>query len=100
MIPSLRHLQRPRPRGAVSLIAILTLTALLVVGLAPARVGAEGGNIYSRTATGDVPPLRAIAGALTGIAAPEGCDIDPANNELWVANFGTNSIGVFSRTAT
>jgi DNA-binding beta-propeller fold protein YncE len=55
---------------------------------------------FSRTATGDVAPLRAIDGAATGLSTnPNGVAVDTVNNELAMANGGNNSIRVWTRTA-
>ena len=77
----------------------LSLTALLGVTLEPGRASAQAVSIFSRTANGDVPPLRFLSGPATKIFRADGCDIDPTNNELWVSNNTTNSITVYSRTA-
>ncbi len=56
--------------------------------------------VFSRTASGNVAPLRAISGALTGLNNPAHVFVDTANNELYVANQATNTISVFSRTGS
>jgi 6-phosphogluconolactonase (cycloisomerase 2 family) len=55
--------------------------------------------VFSRTATGNVAPLRTIRGALTGLNQPKNLQVDTTNNEIYVANSGGNSITVYSRTA-
>lgn len=72
-----------------------------------------GGNfvvVFARTANGDVPALRTIAGPSTGISAPQGLAVDTVHGEIVVANSGVftcspcilqnDSIEVFGRTAT
>jgi DNA-binding beta-propeller fold protein YncE len=56
--------------------------------------------VYGQTATGNAAPLRTIQGGATGLSGPEGVAVDLVNNELFVANFGANSITIYSRTAT
>ena len=55
--------------------------------------------MYDGDAKGDVAPLRTIAGPLSQIDWPMGVAVDEANNELFVANNGDNSVLVFARTA-
>jgi DNA-binding beta-propeller fold protein YncE len=55
--------------------------------------------IFSRTADGNVAPVRVISGPKTGINRPMGVAIDAANNELWVSNFIDHSALVFDRKA-
>ena len=57
-------------------------------------------TVYDGNAKGDVPPLRAISGALRQIDWPMGVAVDEANDEIFVANNGDNSVLVFNRTAT
>jgi DNA-binding beta-propeller fold protein YncE len=57
-------------------------------------------TVYDGDAKGDVAPLRAISGPLSQIDWPMGVAVDEANNEIFVANNGDNSILVFARTAT
>ena len=58
-------------------------------------------TVYSRTATGNVAPVRTISGAATGLNSPEGVAVDPLNNELFVANdFPANgTINVYALAA-
>ena len=67
-------------------------------------INGSGGNsvtVYSRTADGDVAPLRKISGAATGLCGPAGLAVDLVNNELAVANPNKcgKSVVVFARTA-
>jgi DNA-binding beta-propeller fold protein YncE len=55
--------------------------------------------VFSRTANGNVAPLRTISGAATGLIAPYGVAVDIVNNEVAVANLSGNSVTVYSRTA-
>ncbi len=55
--------------------------------------------VYTRTATGNVAPLRAIQGALTGLNGPKQISVDTLNNEMAVSNGPANSISVFNRLA-
>jgi DNA-binding beta-propeller fold protein YncE len=48
---------------------------------------------------GDVPPLRVIKGAKTGIKSPTGVWLDAKNQELWVSSMGNHSATVFPRMA-
>jgi len=57
-------------------------------------------TVYDGSAKGDVPPLRAISGPLSQIDWPMGVAVDEANDEIFVANNGDNSVLVFNRTAT
>jgi DNA-binding beta-propeller fold protein YncE len=55
-------------------------------------------TVFDGDAKGDVAPLRVIQGPLSQIDWPMGVAVDEANNELFVANNGDNSILVFART--
>jgi hypothetical protein len=55
--------------------------------------GAPGTLVFSRTANGNVAPLRSFGVGGFGIA------VDTVNNEIFEVN-GSNSISVYSRTAT
>jgi DNA-binding beta-propeller fold protein YncE len=57
-------------------------------------------TVYNRTASGNAPPIRTLAGAATGLKSPIGVVVDTVNNELLVANFGDDSVTVYSRTAS
>jgi fibronectin type 3 domain-containing protein len=63
-------------------------------------------RVFSRAAVGNVAPLRVISGVATGISASGGIlsiAVDPANDEIFVANNtdGSNlpDVNVFARTA-
>lgn len=57
-------------------------------------------TVFDGDAKGDVAPLRTIQGPLSQIDWPMGVTVDEANNEIFVANNGDNSILVFPRTAS
>jgi DNA-binding beta-propeller fold protein YncE len=57
-------------------------------------------TVYDGNATGDVAPLRTIAGPQSQVNWPMGVVVDEVNNEIIVANNGGDSVLVFPRTAT
>jgi DNA-binding beta-propeller fold protein YncE len=57
-------------------------------------------TVYSRTAAGNVLPLRTITGSSTGLNQPSAMALDIANNEIFVANAGNDSITVYARTVS
>ncbi|HMA29924.1 MAG TPA: hypothetical protein VKS23_08670, partial [Thermoanaerobaculia bacterium] len=86
---------------AASSIAALLLGVGSGTAWAQDELFVTSGNsimVYARTANGNVAPLRTIAGAATGLNAPDGLAVDTVNNELVVANQG-NSVTVYARTA-
>lgn len=56
-------------------------------------------TVYSRTASGNVAPLRRVQGPRTGLSLPQHIHVDAANNEMAIANGGAHSISVFARDA-
>lgn len=56
-------------------------------------------TVYSRTAGVNSAPLRTITGGATGISCPQGVAVDPANDEIFLANFCTGTVTVYSGTA-
>ena len=56
-------------------------------------------TVYSRTAAGDVEPLRVIQGARTGLNLPMGIFLDTASNQLVVANGGDDKLLFFDVNA-
>jgi len=56
-------------------------------------------TVYSRTASGDVAPLRTIQGSRTGLNWPHGVVLDRQSGQIAVANTGDNSILFFDRNA-
>ncbi|HXG47799.1 MAG TPA: hypothetical protein VNO52_09255 [Methylomirabilota bacterium] len=57
-------------------------------------------TVYSRTAHGDVAPLRTIQGPRTRLNQPDGITRDPVSGEIVVANTGDDSVLVFERNAS
>jgi DNA-binding beta-propeller fold protein YncE len=57
-------------------------------------------TVYNADAKGDVPPIRKIQGAKTGLNWPMAIDVDGTRNEIAVANNGDSSIRIFRRTDT
>jgi DNA-binding beta-propeller fold protein YncE len=56
-------------------------------------------TVYAGEATGDVPPIRRIQGARTGLNWPMALSVDADHDEIAVANSGDSSIRIFPRTA-
>ncbi len=56
-------------------------------------------TVYSRTATGDVAPLRTLNGPTTGLGGPFGVSLDTVNNELFVANAALATVTVYDPAA-
>jgi len=90
-------------------LALLLLLGALLAGFAatPAWAAEElfvtnylGNSItvYTRTADGDIAPIRTISGGSTGLSRPTGYALDPTNDELFVANDDGNTITVYDRT--
>src|SRR5215831_20239568 len=61
--------------------------------------GINSVTVYTRTANGNVAPLRTISGGATGLGFPEGIAVDTVNNEMFVANENSLSVTVYARTA-
>lgn len=64
-------------------------------------VSNKGNNsvtVYTRTADGNVVPVRTLIGGLTGLNDPSGLFADAANKELFVANAGNDSVTVYPLT--
>jgi DNA-binding beta-propeller fold protein YncE len=57
-------------------------------------------TVYNANAKGDIPPIRKIQGAKTGLNWPMAIDVDVTRNEIAVANNGDSSIRIFRRTDT
>jgi hypothetical protein len=55
-------------------------------------------TVYSRTANGNVPPVRTISGGAAAVFSADSLALDLTNDELFVGNLG-NSVAVHSRTA-
>jgi len=108
---SSRTAQRPgiRTLAWIALIAVLTGAGVLIEALSPRAAWAQaelfvtnflGDSVtaYSRTANGNVAPLRVLSGADTRLQGPAGLAVDTVNNELLVANF--SAITVYTLTAS
>lgn len=52
-------------------------------------------NVFARTATGDVTPLRSIQGPATLLYQPAGIAVDEVHGELFVVDSGRGRISVF-----
>jgi DNA-binding beta-propeller fold protein YncE len=61
------------------------------------RFQAPSIHVYAGKEKGNAKPLRSIQGPLTGLNWPNGMAVDPAHNEVAVANSADNSILFFSR---
>ena len=57
-------------------------------------------TVYSKTASGDTPPVRVIQGPKTQMDWPTGIAVNPDTDEIYVANDGGNSILIFGPTAS
>lgn len=57
-------------------------------------------TVYSRTASGDVAPVRSIQGSKTGMNLPMGIFLDTTTNQLIVANGGDDRILFFDVNAS
>jgi hypothetical protein len=55
-------------------------------------------TVYSRTASGNVAPVRTIAGPDTGLNTPGSVTLDLANGEIYVTSPVLNAVQVFART--
>jgi hypothetical protein len=80
--------------------------AVLIAGTGAARAQGEifvSGNtnvtVYSRTANGNVAPVRTIAGALTGFNGVESLKPDTVHGELVMSNCNPGAVLVFPLTA-
>lgn len=57
-------------------------------------------TIYEQAANGDTAPTRALIGEAAELDSPTGVYIDAVNDEIFVSNYGANSISVFERNAS
>ncbi len=57
-------------------------------------------TVYSRTANGNVLPLRTLTGAATALSTPIGFALDRTNDEIVVTNASPVKVTVYGRTAT
>ena len=60
----------------------------------------RGVTVYSRTASGNTPPLRTLSGPTSGLTFVFGIAVDAKNNELFAASIAGDSVPVHSRTAS
>lgn len=83
------------------------MTILLGVGSGAARAQgvmyvSNGSNnsvtAHTRTANGNIAPLRTIAGDATGLNGPLGLAVDTVNGELFVVNNTSTSVTVYALT--
>ena len=65
----------------------------------PGRFEAPSIRVFHASAEGNAKPLRGISGDRTGLNWPMGVEVDEAQDEIVVANYGDNSIRFFRRTA-
>jgi 6-phosphogluconolactonase (cycloisomerase 2 family) len=56
-------------------------------------------TVYSRTAAGDTPPIRTLAGPATALVGPSHLILDAVHDELIVANYRSDSVTVYPRGA-
>ena len=56
-------------------------------------------TVFQDSAKGDAKPVRKIEGSRTELNWPMGIDVDPAHDEIAVANNGDNSVLIFRRSA-
>ena len=64
-----------------------------------ANSGAGSILVFSRTASGDVAPIRTIAGPATGLNKPVGVYVDVKNDEVWATSPESHKATVYRRTA-
>jgi hypothetical protein len=85
-VPPSRVLRGPQTTilGPLGLALDLIHDELVVVSYKTSNGGSI--SIFSRTASGDVPPLRTIQGPLTGFNRPQSVAIDFARDELILTN--------------
>jgi len=76
-------------------IAVDALHGEIVVSVANAKI-----LVFDIDADGNVPPLRVISGASTGLGFTAGVAVDPYHDEIWAANPSANALHVFARTAS
>jgi hypothetical protein len=57
-------------------------------------------TLYSRTANGNVSPVRTVVGPNTALSGPAGLYVDTVNNEIGVISTAANRVTVYDCTAT
>ena len=110
---------RSRPASLLRVPAVLSIdrglalagalgAALLLLLPAPVRAVEEiyvadlnnvRVNVFVRTASGDVVPLRSIQGPSTGLSNPAGIAVDEVHGELFVTNSNIGAITVYPLAA-
>jgi len=87
------------------MLALDPLAGEILVANAADRASPPGTpsvTVFSRTANGNVAPLRTLSGASTGLAGPIGLALDRTNDEVFVTNVspGTPTVTVYARMAS
>src|SRR6266496_3861594 len=96
----LRRLLRSLPVIAAVLLVAPSRAARAQNELFVTNAGSQSITVFSRTAGGNVAPLRTISGGATGLQNPQGVAVDTVHDEILVANSVGHSITVYSRTAS
>src|SRR5262245_47111139 len=90
--------------------AVAALVGLVITVAAPAVSRAQDELIvanalapsigaYTRTANGDVPPLRLLVGPAAALGAPVSVAVDPIHDEIIVLNVANQSVAAYPRAA-
>ncbi len=89
-------------RRLVAIVAAILLCAQMSVARAEGELfvlnESVNVSVFTRTASGNVAPLRTIVGPATGLTGPVGLAVDTVHNEVAVANGGTGAPGTASIT--
>ncbi|MBI3074071.1 MAG: beta-propeller fold lactonase family protein [Deltaproteobacteria bacterium] len=89
-----------QPYGvAVDLVNNEIIVANSYMDVASEGPGLHSIVVHSLAASGNVAPVRTIAGPTTTLSRPFGLAVDVINNEIFVANYSGSSILVFPRDA-
>jgi hypothetical protein len=84
---------------AALVLSVASLPAAAVSELYVGNSALNSVSVYSRTATGDVAPVRTLSGALTGLSYVQAVAVDVVNGELFVASGGGPKITVYDLTS-